>query len=775
MSFRNGMAEKEVKGRTRASSQRAANNSRTEPNTISPKAHKGKPTATKPSPKPQPPPKLSHSTPTSAKPHVSDKPHPPQVTPVKSTKAPSKDSPNPPEQFVCKTCAILTSSPNDIREAVADIKEALLETKIQTSGLTLQTRHLIVDPKRSLETLGEQASRVATLCKTIEDRFEKFEKLLTLQFRSLTAKVDDLLLSPVPDHSDKLVMLSAKFDQLNSKINSITPVTDPTEGIIRGVEALLNKLPTSPVTKPDEIIDGVATLLANKTPAPTLQPLASIELLTQRLDELAAENERLADSSRAAIDASSKEIALKMKHHNDRVMTVIMQGPPTASPTDQEIPPPFMPALNKAIDLILKSPLINKLDPISSSIENFAPELHESLLDLCNELEFTAEGGHKVSTQGAPYQYWRHALNDKSSKGTPLHAIIIALINHIKQAYPNCPLPNSCLVNMFEGPDAYLAQHEDNEKCLDPNSNIYTFSLGDLMKILFSPRIDSDAEELEFTATNGSLYVMSVASQALWRHGIEKCDAFTGKRFSITLRTVDERFRKSTVILGDSNTKYINFGEGNGSLGYGVPGKRLEAMKVDHIDPLACAGYSNVIIHCGLNDLKGNQPQPKAVFEQLLTKTQSIRLVCPRARICVSPILPSKIPMINECAIAFNKLLFKHIESAAKPSLTSVDLNCFLDHRSGCLRGELGRYMSSDPFHLGRNGYRLLANVFKDLILGANNGLNRRASVASFRPDTGGSGRSNARVSGSVSGRGSGRRSHPVTPPHFHSSQYTYS
>ena len=87
----------------------------------------------------------------------------------------------------------------------------------------------------------QQASRVATLCKTIEDRFEKFEKLLTLQFRSLTAKVDDLLLSPVPDHSDKLVMLSAKFDQLNSKINSITPVTDPTEGIIRGVEALLNK------------------------------------------------------------------------------------------------------------------------------------------------------------------------------------------------------------------------------------------------------------------------------------------------------------------------------------------------------------------------------------------------------------------------------------------------------------------------------------------------------------------------------------------------------
>lgn len=87
------------------------------------------------------------------------------------------------------------------------------------------------------------------------------------------------------------------------------------------------------------------------------------------------------------------------------------------------------------------------------------------------------------------------------------------------------------------------------------------------MKILFSSSIDSDVEH-EFTAINGSLYVMSVASQALWRHRIEKCDAFTGRRFSITLRTVDEKFRKSTVILGVSNTKYINFGEGNGSLGY---------------------------------------------------------------------------------------------------------------------------------------------------------------------------------------------------------------
>ena len=622
--------------------------------------------------------------------------------------------------------------PEPINDAVLIIHEELNETKRSLQVLRSNAQHLLLSPDNVLSSL--------------ETCIINVEKL----------------------HD----MLSVKFDELDNKISSLTPVPDPTEGIIRGVKALLDELPTPPVTKPSELIEGVSALLANMTPAPTLQPLASLELLTQRLDDLASENKRLANSALEAIETSCKTIAQKMSHHNDRVMEVIMRAPPTISPTVDKAPPSFMPALENVLDLIQKSPLLKNLDPISSCIENFAPELHESLLDLCNELEFTAEGGHRVSTQGAPYHYWRHALNDKSSKSTPMHAIIIALINHIKQAFPNCPLPNSCLVNMFDGPDAYLSEHEDNEKCLDPSSNIYTFSLGDLMKILFSSSIDSDVEH-EFTATNGSLYVMSVASQALWRHRIEKCDAFTGRRFSITLRTVDERFRKSTVILGDSNTKYINFGEGNGSLGYGVPGKRVEAMKVGHIDPLACAGFSNVIIHCGLNDLKGNQPQPNAVFDKLINTTQAIRLVCPKARICVSPILPSKIPIVNESALAFNKLLFKHIESEAKPCLTSVDLNCFLDHRSGCLRGELGRYMSNDPFHLGRDGYRLLANVFKDMIFGVNHGLNRRASGAGFRPDTGGSGRVNTRVSGSFSGRG--RRSHPVTPLHFHSSQYTYS
>ena len=251
--------------------------------------------------------------------------------------------------------------PEPINDAVLIIHEELNETKRSLQVLRSNAQHLLLSPDNVLSSL--------------EIGILNVEKL----------------------HD----MLSVKFDELDNKISSLTPVPDPTEGIIRGVKALLDELPTPPVTKPSEIIGGVSALLANMTPAPTLQPLASLELLTQRLDDLASENKRLADSAFEAID-TCKTIAQKMSHHNDRVMKVIMRAPPTISPTVDKAPSSFMPALENVLDLIQKSPLLKNLDPISSCIENFAPELQESLLDLCNELEFTAEGGHRVSTQGAP-------------------------------------------------------------------------------------------------------------------------------------------------------------------------------------------------------------------------------------------------------------------------------------------------------------------------------------------------------------------------------------
>ena len=97
---------------------------------------------------------------------------------------------------------------------------------------------------------------------------------------------------------------------------------------------------------------------------------------------------------------------------------------------------------------------------------------------------------------------------------------------------------------------------------------------------------------------------MSRKSQALWSHGIEKCNEFHGVRYSITLRTVDKKFHRSTIILGDSNTKNLKFGLGKGTFGYNMPGKTVYSPLIENLDISACAGYRNIIIHCGINNIK---------------------------------------------------------------------------------------------------------------------------------------------------------------------------
>ena len=94
--------------------------------------------------------------------------------------------------------------PEHIHDAVLLIHEELNETKRSLQVLSSNAQHLLLSPDNVLSTL--------------ETCIINVEKL----------------------HD----MLAVKFDQLDSKISSLTPVPDPTEGIIRGVKALLNELPT---------------------------------------------------------------------------------------------------------------------------------------------------------------------------------------------------------------------------------------------------------------------------------------------------------------------------------------------------------------------------------------------------------------------------------------------------------------------------------------------------------------------------------------------------
>ena len=224
--------------------------------------------------------------------------------------------------------------------------------------------------------------------------------------------------------------------------------------------------------------------------------------------------------------------------------------------------------------------------------------------------------------------------------------------------FPELAGVNQCLINEVIGNECYLVEHEDNEGVICPLSSIFTWSMGDEAEILFNPK-GHEGKAQSLSTQDGSLYVMSRKSQDLWTHRIDKSEVrdSTFRRYSITLRTVGTQFTRSTVVIGDSNTEHLNFGIGPRSFGFNMPGQRIKAAKIADINPLDCTGYSNVILHTGLNDLKPYRANIPALAEELINKVEIIRTICPKARVTVNPILPTMLHSINAKAMEFNAII----------------------------------------------------------------------------------------------------------------------
>ena len=92
-------------------------------------------------------------------------------------------------------------------------------------------------------------------------------------------------------------------------------------------------------------------------------------------------------------------------------------------------------------------------------------------------------------------------------------------------------------------------------------------------------------------------------SNSLFSHRIDKAENSEKAHFTISFMCVDQRFKRSTIILDDSNTKRYKFGEGVGTFGRGLPGKRKETMLIEHSNLVDCMSYNNVVIQCGINNI----------------------------------------------------------------------------------------------------------------------------------------------------------------------------
>ena len=160
--------------------------------------------------------------------------------------------------------------------------------------------------------------------------------------------------------------------------------------------------------------------------------------------------------------------------------------------------------------------------------------------------------------------------------------------------------------------------------------------------------------------------------------------------------------RKSLLVVGDSNTKYIKFPN--------ISYHRIPTYTIEEIDPYRCVGYAKIWIHVGINNLKsvrcGGPDDVQKSFKLFMQKVDCIGKLSPNTTVIISPILPTGVDILNERACAFNKLLFSRKKWWAELnfSVFANRLN-MLDNYFRCFSNP------KDKIHLGANGIHELERL----------------------------------------------------------------
>ncbi|KAL5251181.1 hypothetical protein ACHWQZ_G016777 [Mnemiopsis leidyi] len=407
-------------------------------------------------------------------------------------------------------------------------------------------------------------------------------------------------------------------------------------------------------------------------------------------------------------------------------------------------------------------------DPYIKYVEDVVTDdLREKLLQVLetSSADFTSVGGSRDVLYFGEHGYWYTGAYHKA-RTIPLE--IQDLIDCVRPSLPNTrSWINSCLVTRYRGPNSHIPMHSDNEASIDPESDIITVSIGQERTLKFIHTASS--AESSLTLKNGSVYVMSRLSQEIWKHGIDPLEGLNEDtedlnnvdqdqltdhdierpadslmnrdevRYSFTFRHVAPFFKNSTVIVGDSNTKYIKFGKDAGTLGKWLPGKRMWAAKIGDIpSPKDIGPYRNIVIHSGINDIRDdfNRASNRALIGQLKRKCDDIQKFYPNAKLHLSLLLPTKSPHVNVRVRELNSLFIDFVFN--RNNMFVID-NSVLGTQNGCMPSKYGRFLrngtplANDVVHLGREGLRLFCMNIKRCIVQRG----ERQSVERFRGRSG--------------------------------------
>ena len=388
---------------------------------------------------------------------------------------------------------------------------------------------------------------------------------------------------------------------------------------------------------------------------------------------------------------------------------------------DAHVIPSQSPAL--PLQGVLSSPIPTSEKPFTHHQEGFLSEelAHRTfnfLKECKNAGKFIQENGHSVLAYGESYSYNGSRAQQQNTDIPPqMKNVIDKVVEQLNLDYT----PNAVLINHFPATaaeeESFLNHHCDDEPAIVADSCIVTLSFGGQRKITFEPLHDCDAQNLELTPSSNSAYVMTRSSQAWFRHGIPEMTYPVEERFSITLRTINKNFCRSTLVIGDSNTKELVFGTGKGTFGESFPGKRVKASTIQSIDPKICIGYAHIIIACGTNNLRPenihHKTQINKLVEDLRLKVMQIGKISPKSKITVLPVLPTRLNEMNQNILFFNKCVADMLRHCFNDNVLFPGIYQFLD-RSGLLAAKFTR--TNDLYHLGDRGIAQLVSIIKQSV-----------------------------------------------------------
>ena len=349
-------------------------------------------------------------------------------------------------------------------------------------------------------------------------------------------------------------------------------------------------------------------------------------------------------------------------------------------------------------------------------VNNFlASEQLNAVNDLIQTIEFSALADQREVCYYGEYRY-KYAGGYHEARKIP--ELIQNVIKEVNTKYAGSDKVNSCLVTKYINGSSYCPLHSDDERSICPTSDIFTLSLGETRNIDYTNIANSECKE-SLVLTNNSLLISSRKSQNYWKHEIAIDDS-TGIRYSLTFRCIKPFYLNSTVIYGDSNTHFLEFGEGEGKFGKWIPGERIKTQRLDDIPAVhEIPPYQNIVINVGINDInRHDRPSTPEFLSKLEGKCKDIHSVYPKTKILLSPLLPTKLDYLNKEIWDVNEGMIRL--SKKHHNLIIMDNSIFADEHA-FLRQDYGRFNNpNDMIHLGKLGIRALATSIKSYILRKN-------------------------------------------------------